>query len=51
MKPLQIVVRNILKIILAVQSERKIKFGGQQFAAPHVQGLCQAMDKECEEFA
>jgi hypothetical protein len=51
MKPLQNVVRNILKHILAVQSERKTKFGGQQFAAPHIQGLWQAMDKEYEEFA
>jgi hypothetical protein len=26
------------------------EFGGQQSAVPHVQGLWQAMDKECEVF-
>jgi hypothetical protein len=41
----------VLNCILGVESERKMKFGGQQFAAPHVQGLWQAMNKDCEEFA
>jgi hypothetical protein len=44
-------VRNILKHILAVESERKIIFGDRQFAATHVKGIWQTMDKEWEEFA
>jgi len=37
--------------ILAVDSEREIKLRGQQYAAPLVQGLWKATDKECQGFA
>jgi hypothetical protein len=39
------------EFLLAVKSDRKIKLVDRQFAAPHVQGLWQAMDKEIEVFA
>ena len=40
-----------MNCILAVKYEIKIKFGSQEFAAAHVQGLWQATNKESEGFS
>jgi hypothetical protein len=41
---------NLTKYILAITSEIKMRFGPRGFAAVHVQGLQQAMDKESAVF-